>query len=47
MAELGLLDVQMAEILDAIRITLSAIAFMVGATAWTWATYFMKEEGDK
>ena len=43
MYEAALLDFQMAEILDAIRMTLSAVAFVVGASIWTWATYFMKK----
>ena len=43
MNEAALLEFQLGEVLDAIRITFSAIAFVVGVSVWTWAIYFMKE----
>ena len=41
MNEAALLEFQLAEILDAIRIIFSTLAFIAGASLWTWATYFM------
>ena len=43
MNEAALLEFQLAEIGDAIRLILSGVAFLIGAGMWIRATYFMKE----
>lgn len=42
MNEAALLEFQLAEIGDAIRLTLSGVAFLLGVGMWIRATYFMK-----
>ena len=44
MSEVGLLEFQMAEIVDAIRYIGSGILFIVGVSIWVHATYFCKED---
>tara|TARA_S200002703_G_scaffold159976_1_gene175836 strand:+ start:2578 stop:2724 length:147 start_codon:yes stop_codon:yes gene_type:complete len=44
MNETALLEFQIAETLDAVRIGLSSVGLVVGVVGWTWLTYFVKDE---
>jgi len=44
MSETGLLGFQIAEIGDAVRLTLSGLAFLLGTGMYIRATYFMGDD---
>ena len=46
MNETALLEFQIAETLDTVRIGLSSVALVVGVLGWTWVTYFTKDENE-